>query len=116
MDSLRWRRWIEAPSKNCQVLGLDLVRRIFDTYAMYVEIGPLVGVRKFFVVHRRRHACRVLFVGTDNSDDVGKCKWKVGRMRVHSNGTLHAATSDLRIDLDPSSDSESSTWGRSERI
>ena len=37
-------------------------------------------------------------------------------MRVHSNGTLHAATSDLRIDLDPGSDSESSTWPGRERI
>jgi hypothetical protein len=37
-------------------------------------------------------------------------------MRVHSNETLHAATSDLMIDLDPGSDIESSTWGRRERI
>jgi hypothetical protein len=43
-------------------------------------------------------------------------QWNVGRMRVHSNGTLHAATSDLRIDLDPGSDSESSTWPDRERI
>jgi hypothetical protein len=55
MGCSRWRRWMEAPSKNCQLLGLDLVRWIFDTYAMYVEVGPLVRVGKFFVMHRRRH-------------------------------------------------------------
>ena len=78
MGCLRWRRWIEAPSKSCQVLGLDLVRRIFDTHAMYVEIWPLVRVGKFSVMHRRRHAVACCFVGNwDNSDDVGKCSRKL---------------------------------------
>ena len=69
----RLRRGIEAPSKRCQLLGLDLVRWVFDPDAMYIETGFLVWWRNFLVVHRRRHCCRVLaadLLGRANNDDV----------------------------------------------
>lgn len=76
---LRLRGPVEAASKRGQMLGLDLVWRIFDAHAMYVEVGSLIRRWSPFLVHRRRHCCRVLttnLLGQMRYDDVRRHRAK----------------------------------------
>lgn len=55
---LRLRTGIITFGKSCQVLRLDLVRRVFDPDPMYKEARFGVWWWDFGVVHRGRHGSR----------------------------------------------------------
>jgi len=76
LKHLRWRARIVPSRQSGQIVGLDLVGRILNTNAVYVQVWFLVWWRQLAAVYRWRHdrMCRVRFVerfAKALNDDVG---------------------------------------------